>query len=237
MDKLLRFSDYDVFAYLASGFTALAGWDLLFSSGYVIGAQWSASSGTLTIVAAYVIGQIIASPAAWIIERQFVRRVLGHPTAVLLRSEPLSGWRKWASHFSLAEYYRPLETNVADRLRAFMMAKEISSSEGLFWQAFSVAKASPSATARMDAFLKLYGFCRNIAFVAFATGLGLATKLALHCRNTDWDDEAKVMALYSSITFLIAVGMLFRYLKFHRLFSVEVLVTFANSLEEEPARA
>jgi hypothetical protein len=236
MDKLLRFSDYDVFAYLASGFAALAGWDLLFSTGYVIGAQWSASSGTLTIVAAYVIGQIIASPAAWIIERQFVRRALGHPTAVLMRREPLSGWRKWASHFVLAEYYRPLETTVAESLLTFMTTKGISSSEGLFWKAFSVAKSSPSATARMDAFLRLYGFCRNIAFVAFATGLGLATKLASHWHSTGWDGDADVMARFSGVSLLVAVGMLHRYLKFHRLFSVEVLVTFANSLNEEPAR-
>lgn len=236
MDKLLRFSDYDVFAYLASGFAALAGWDLLFATGYVIGAQWSVSSGTITIVAAYVIGQIIASPAAWLIERQLVRRALGHPTAMLMRTEPLSGWRKWASHIALAEYYRPLETAVADSLRAFMTTKGISSGEGVFWQAFPIAKSSPMATARMDAFLRLYGFCRNIAFVAFATGLGLATKLTLHWRSTGWDGDADVMAMYSGVSLLVAVGMLHRYLKFHRLFSVEVLVTFANSLDKEPTR-
>ena len=81
----MRFSDYDIFAYLASGFTALAGWDLLFSTRYVIGAQWSVSSGAITIVAAYVIGQIFASPAAWLIERQFVRRFLGRPSDLLIR--------------------------------------------------------------------------------------------------------------------------------------------------------
>lgn len=236
MDKLLRFSDYDVFAYLASGFAALAGWDLLFSSQYVIGAQWSVSSGAITIVAAYVVGQIIASPAAWLIERQLVRRALGHPTAVLMSTEPLSGWRQRVSQFALAEYYRPLDASVVEPLRAFMTTKGISSSEGLFWRAFSVAKSSTSATARMDAFLRLYGFCRNIAFVAFATGIGLATKLALHWRNTGWDDDAHVMAVYSSMALLVAVGMLHRYLKFHRLFSVEALVTFANSLSEEPVR-
>ena len=236
MNKVLRFADYDVFAYLASGFTALAGWDLLFATEYVIGAQWSVSSGTITLVAAYVIGQIIASPAAWLIERQLVRRALGHPTSVLIRTEPLSGWRKWASHFTLAEYYRPLETSVGERLRELMTAKGISSSEGLFWQAFSVAKSSTSAAVRMDTFLRLYGFCRNMAFVTFATGIGLAAKLALHWRNTGWDDDAEVMAVYFGTCILVAIGMLHRYLKFHRLFSVEVLVTFANSVNKEPPR-
>ena len=236
MDKLLRFSDYDVFAYLASGFAALAGWDLLFATGYVIGAQWSVSSGTLTIVAAYVIGQIIASPAAWLIERQLVRRALGHPASVLMRTEPLSGWRKWASHFALAEYYRPLDPAVAESLREFMTTNGITSSEGLFWQAFSIAKSSTSAAARMDAFLRLYGFCRNIAFVAFATGLGLAGKLVLYLRSIGWDANADIMAMHSGVLLLVAAGMLHRYLKFHRLFSLEVLVTFANSLTEERVR-
>jgi len=236
MDKLLRFSDYDVFAYLASGLAVLAGWDLLFSTGHVIGAQWSASSGTITIVAAYVIGQIIASPAAWLIERQLVGRALGNPTAVLMRTEPLSEWRKWASHLVLAGYYGPLEASLAERLRAFMTNKGISSSEGLFWQAYSAAKSSPSTMARMDAFLRLYGFCRNMAFVALGTGIGLAIKLALLWRSTGWDDETAVLAVYSCASLFVAGGMLHRYLKFYRLFSVEVLVTFANSLNEEPAR-
>ena len=234
MDNLLRFSDYDVFAYLASGFTALAGWDLLFSTRYVIGAQWSVSSGAITIVAAYVIGQIFASPAAWLIERQFVRRFLGRPSDLLIRTEALRGWRKLASLFALAEYYRPLDDSLAKRLRTFMTAKGISSGEGLFWQAFSVAKASPAATARMDAFLRLYGFCRNIAFVAFLTGIGLVTKLALHWRSTGWDNAAEVLAVYFAASLLVTTGMLLRYLKFYRLFSMEVLVTLANSLKQEP---
>lgn len=236
MDKLLRFSDYDIFAYLASGFASLAGWDLLFSTRYVIGAQWSASSGLIAIVAAYVIGQILASPAAWLIERQLVRRALGRPAEVLIRPEPLRKWRKWASRFMLTEYYAPLEASIAERLRTFMTLKGIDSSEGLFWHAFSVAKQSPVATARMDAFLRLYGFCRNMTFVALITGIGLFTKLVLHWRTIGWDDAAKVIASYSAISLLVAFGMLLRYLKFHRLFSVEVLVTFASSLEQEPAR-
>ena len=89
--------------------------------------------------------------------------------------------------------------------------------------------------ARMDAFLKLYGFCRNMAFVALITGTGLFTKLILHWRTFGWDDAAEVMAAYSGASLLVAFGMLHRYLKFHRLFSVEILVTFASSLEQEPA--
>lgn len=234
MDKLLRFSDYDIFAYLASGFTALAGWDLLFSTRHVIGAQWSVSTGAIAIVAAYVIGQILASPAAWLIEHQFARRFLGRPSDLLIRTEALRGWRKSASHFALAEYYRPLADPLSERLRSFMAIEGISSSEGLFWQAFSMAKASPVAMARMDSFLRLYGFCRNIAFVAFLTGIGLLTNLALHWRSNGWDNAAEVLAVHFGVSLLVATGMLHRYLKFYRLFSVEVLVTLANSLKQEP---
>jgi hypothetical protein len=234
MDKLLRFSDYDIFAYLASGFTALAGWDLVFSTRYVIGAQWSVSTGAITIVTAYVIGQILASPAAWLIERQLVRRSLGRPTELLTRTESLRGWRKLASHSVLAEYYRPLDDSLTSHLRTFMTTEGISSGEGLFWRAFSLAKRSPESMARLDTFLRLYGFCRNIAFVAILIGMGLITKLILHWQSAGWNKATDLLAVYFGISLFVAIGMLHRYLKFYRLFGVEVLVTLFNSLKQEP---
>ncbi len=75
-----------------------------------------------------------------------------------------------------------------------------------------------------------------MTFVTLITGIALFTKLVLHWRTIGWDDAAKVIASYSAISLLVSFGMLLRYLKFHRLFSVEVLVTFASSLEQEPAR-
>lgn len=80
MDKLLSFSDYDVFAYVASAFEAIVGWDLMFSAHYVLGAKWSVPDGIIVIVAAYIVGQILASPSSWLLERRLVHQPLRpHP--------------------------------------------------------------------------------------------------------------------------------------------------------------
>jgi hypothetical protein len=94
LDKLLRFSDYDVFGYVASGLAALAFWDLAFGTSYVVGAQWTVASGALTIGGAYMLGQILASPSSWLIERRFVRKVLGSPSVILMDDVRL-GWRRF----------------------------------------------------------------------------------------------------------------------------------------------
>ena len=89
----------------------------------------------------------------------------------------------------------------------------------------------------MDSFLRLYGFYRNVAFVTFLTGIGLTLKLAWHWQSNGWNSDTESMAAHLCLATFTAFGMIHRYLKFHRLFSVEVLTTFANSLNEEPIRA
>src|SRR5690242_17417686 len=93
MDKLLRFSDYDIFAYLTSGFATFVIWDLISNSHLVLGATWTVSDGVLIIMAAYVVGQIIASPAAFVFERGLVRGALGKPADVLTQPKPSKGLR------------------------------------------------------------------------------------------------------------------------------------------------
>jgi len=45
MDKVLRFSDYDVFAYIVSGLAIMLIWDLMFGTHWIISAQWTVSEG------------------------------------------------------------------------------------------------------------------------------------------------------------------------------------------------
>jgi hypothetical protein len=183
LDKLLRFSDYDVFGYVASGLAALAFWDLAFGTSYVVGVQWTIASGALTIGGAYVLGQILASPSSWLIERRLVRKVLGSPSAILMDDLRL-GWRRFLKAVILKDYYTPLDTGLRTRVReraATARPGETLRGEALFWCAFAVAKKDENAYTRMDSFLKLYGFCRNMAFVALC-GFGLLTTLAL----LDW---------------------------------------------------
>ncbi|GGE21796.1 hypothetical protein GCM10011529_30540 [Polymorphobacter glacialis] len=210
MDKLLRFSDYDVFAYVVSGFAAIVAWDRVFTTHYVVGAKWSVPDGIIVIVAAYVIGQILASPSSWLLERRLVRRALGRPADVLMQGKPTSGWRGALARSVLADYYAPLDAATAGRLRELMDAESIKSGEALFWRAYPTAKAHPVAYARLEAFLKLYGFCRNLAFVALIAAVALGTSAAVAAARSGSGAAVSEHAGWAAIALMIGLGMLQR---------------------------
>lgn len=235
MDNLLRFSDYDVFAYVASGFAAIFAYDLVFATHYVVGAEWSVPEGIIIIVAAYIIGQILASPSSWLLERRLVRRGLSRPADVLMEGKPTSGWRRALARSVLSDYYVPLDGATVGKLRELMDAEDIQSGEALFWRAYPRVKSHTVAYARLEAFLKLYGFCRNLAFVALVAAVALGASAAGAAACSGSGAAASQNAGWAVVALVIGLGMLHRYLKFHRLFAVEVLTTFAETLRpQEP---
>lgn len=235
MKELARFSDYDVFAYLASGLAALVVWDIVFSTHYILGAKWTVASGTLTIAAAYIIGQILAAPSGWLIERKFVSRVLFRPYEVLLNSRRL-GWRTFFKKTLLQDYYTPLNQvlrrKVCERAAADLGTGTEISGEAIFWCAFPVAKRDENAYMRMDAFLKLYGFCRNMAFVGLAGACFIAVDASLEWARQGWTSHVVQQFQWTLLAIAIGLGMLHRYLKFFRLYNVEVFVAY---IETSPA--
>jgi hypothetical protein len=234
MDDLARFSDYDVFAYLASGLGALVVWDLAFSTHYVLGANWTVASGALIIAAAYIIGQILAAPSGWFIERKFVRHVLLRPLVVLMETEKL-GWRKFLKKTLLQDYYNPLDSGLQRKVRERASAEnggDYLAGDALFWCAFPVAKRDSHAYPRMDSFLRLYGFCRNMAFVGFAGAFLIAAVAVVEWASLGWSDLVARQFRWGLLALLIGFGMLHRYLKFFRLYAVEVFVSY--SYKEDP---
>lgn len=229
MDKLARFTDYDVFAYIASGLAALVVWDIVFSTHYVLSSNWTASTGALTIAAAYIVGQILAAPSGWLVERQFVHHILYRPSVVLLSGKRL-GWRKILKNTLLQDYYTPLASSVLVKVRERAVAElgvEVTG-ETIFWCAFPAAKKDHSAYARMDGFLKLYGFCRNIAFVSLAGACFIAIDAVLEWSCKGPTDHVVQQLNWASIALLVGLGMLHRYLKFFRLYNVEVFVSYSE---------
>ncbi len=230
MDKLARFSDYDVFAYIASGLASLVIWDFLLSTNFVLNAKWTVASGTLTIAAAYIVGQILAAPSGWLLERRFVHHVLFRPSLILMNDRKL-GWRTFLKKTLLQDYYTPLDAGLQRKVRERAAADrgvEVAG-ESLFWCAFPVAKKDVNAYGRMESFLKLYGFCRNIAFVGFAGACGIAAEAALEWARLGWSDHLSQQFRWALLALLAGFGMLHRYLKFFRLYNVEVFVAYTEA--------
>jgi len=220
MDKFFRFSDYDVFAYLTAGFAAFAIADLATGTAIVWNGQWTVASGALTILGAYVAGQIIATPASWM-ERGLVFGLLGAPADILFH-----GSRRGLS--KAFEYYRPLDARIAAPIRAAMQAGD--SGKVLFGLAHANARKNPAAAVRVDSFLRLYGLCRNLSFVLFIGACVLM--IASFDAETP---RADTLRAYAAISVVAGAGMFFRYLKFLRLFAVEVFTAYSISLSERAA--
>ncbi len=234
MNNLLRFSDYDVFAYLASGFATMAVLDIVLSTHLVLGASWTVSEALIAIVAAYVLGQMIAAPAAWVMERGLVGVVLGRPATLLMaEGRPARGLRGLLARTSLWEYYAPLDSGVAAAIRRAAPADAQAGGEQLFWRAYAQARADDHAVARLDGFLRLYGFCRNFAFVAVAAAIAFAlTALNGAIARESAAAVARDWYLCAGAA-VVAIGMTHRYLKFHRLYTLETLIVLARSAPKD----
>jgi hypothetical protein len=221
MDGFVRFSDYDIFGYLSCGLVALGIWDASFGSHLVLGVEWTITHGAVTIIAAYVAGHANAAAATLILDRIVVRGTCGTPATILMsrRSSKKRGvnWRKWL----LSGFLEPLSSEVQERVR-LRSGLHNPSGEDVFWKAWPIVKRDPVPYGRVDAFLRLYGFCRNFSFVMLA-----AAVLFFFFPPTI---EGQLINRYqaSAGAFLVSLVMFHRYLKFFRAYSAEVLSTYAE---------
>jgi hypothetical protein len=211
----LPFSVYDFFGYLAAGALLLAALDLGFFDAAHVADDPSLTGGILAILAAYIAGQLVASLASTLLESGLVGRVLGRPARTL--TEPAAGWR--ARLF--AGYVAPLTGETRQRLRQRVrsQAGRDLADEDLFWHCYPVARERPTTAARLATFLNLYGFCRNIATGAAIAALVLAAA-------TVFADPPAGIGWWIAAAALVTVGMTYRYLKFLRLYGVEVFIGY-----------
>jgi hypothetical protein len=85
VDRLVAFTEFDIFAYLIVGITALAACDLIFGSRLIFRTEWGFGIGTLVAVMAYVVGHLVSIPSDWLMEEGLVKRGLGRPADFLVR--------------------------------------------------------------------------------------------------------------------------------------------------------
>lgn len=181
------------------GLHLLAGWppmDALTSLGTA--AVWT--------VAAYAAGHVVAFLASLLLERVLVARILGYPTTHLLSERRGSRW--------VPRYWRPVSSQLQHDITAAHTLVfgesfgKLDAKEQFSLQYHHVIRNDKVAAERLALFLSLYDFARNtsclaliLAVVAFIT--------------TGW-----LVA-----TLLVSAGALFffRYLKFFRLYAIEVL--------------
>jgi hypothetical protein len=214
--KDFPFTVYDFFAYLASGFVVL----LISTYAFDIDVlpRTDASSVVLLawVVAAYITGHVIAHLAGVMIEDAIVRRRIGRTEVALFSSQ--LGWRRRLFAGSLA----PLPAETIERV---VRRADMAPGTALFFTAWAVVKRDAIAFSRMNTFLNLYGFARNIAMACGVACSALAAGALLPFLHGGAPDGRKQLLILPLSG--IALVMFYRYLKFLRLYAVELYVTYA----------
>lgn len=210
----IPFSVYDFFGYLASGFIIIVVID------YIIGVQWllkedlSVVLTLLWIVTAYIIGQINAGIASWLLERNVVGKWLGWPSINLFTD--MSGKlqaKLFPGYFSALP--ETIRNAVLDKAKTEGIAEM---GQSLFIHAFATVKRDENTMSRLDSFIKLYGFCRNMSIVLLFAFVVLIVGSFI---------EGDLHHLLLAIAAILgSIGMFYRYLKFLRQYSYELFISY-----------
>lgn len=223
MDQKIPFTSYDFWAYLSAGFLLLFAVDQAAGTKLLMRDSWTVVQGVIAVSIAYTLGQLVASVASWLFEKVLVGKLLGYPRNVLF-GQP-KAW-KWVRKL-IPGYFEALPD--ATQKAALEKGGKVgvnAPGEALFWPAFANARGTAPVMARLNDFLNLYGFSRNIALVA------LIDAAIFYWSYLQPKGPAEHL-LYARIALVVGLGMTLRYLKFFRLYSVEVFTSFAYAKEPE----
>jgi hypothetical protein len=214
----LPFSVYDFFGYLASGAVVLAGITVGFVGYEPLRDTPSLLIGLILLVAAYITGQIVANLAGDLVERRLVADRLHRPTEILVGAYVPGRIASWL----LPGYSTALPSRVQEQITGQAGGRV---GEALFFHCHAVMKSDSVVQARLETFITLYGFCRNMLVALLLVAVSLGVGLIIGSADTGpivspaWWLVAAVFA---------AVGMFYRYLKFYRQYALELLTSYAE---------
>lgn len=219
--KDLPFSIYDFFAYLSSGFVVLVVVDLSLGEHWVLRDDQSLILSVGFILAAYIVGHTIAQLSSTLIEKMLVGKVIGKPHSKLLNpSGPIS-------KFFFPGYSTPLPEKTIQRIKTKNSELGFEGSgEELFLHVFGTLKAVPTLKERLSTFLNLYGFARNVSLALFISGI------IILIANIS-ADSSLISSEWSWLLFFLSGVMFYRYLKFFKQYTFELLVTYSEFLLPE----
>lgn len=210
------FSDYDFWAYLASGVLLLAGVDFAANDARLIGrSEWNVAQVTLAILAIYLVGHVVASTSSLVLESWVANKALRSPIAVLLGVESRGPIQNFLARSFIGRYYAPFSAEMRSRIvtRAAELSGTASPSiDTIFHVAFCKARESDDTRARIDSFRNQYGFCRNLALSCWVVAAVIFTARG--------DAPAQQLAIVLTV---LGFVMFVRFLKFYSHYAAEVL--------------
>jgi len=219
VDKI-PFGVYDFFAYLSSGTVMLVALDQVSRTGLLTQPHITPALAVVLVIAAYVVGHIVAHFSSFLLEHRFCGKLLYRPTTLLLGSAP---------HFVFLSklfpnYHRALPASTRIRIREQAASRGFTAhGEALFLHAYALVTANEKAQARLDEFRNQYGFARNMSFAFIVSGLML-TIARYFGDSLSW--------MFILLVFGAGIALLYRYLKFFRQYSCELFLRYAELPKE-----
>jgi hypothetical protein len=172
-------------------------------------------------MAAYVAGQIVAMPSKAILEDLIVGRILGRPNVNLVREK-----KPFIRGLIFPGFYASLPTRTQEELLEKVKkegGKVIGEDLFLHIRFSPVVLQDAKLMERLNNFLNLYGFNRNLGFTAIVAGASmLAVGHFCHSARPE-------LTRYGLTIGVAGVILFYRYLKFFRQYSYELFNTYARA--------
>lgn len=206
------FDPYDFFGYLAAGFLVIIGMDLTLGFPRAIGQDLKFVDMTALLLAVYVAGQLVATPAKALLEDLVVARILERPSVNLLRPR-----RNGVRRVLFPGFYKPLPEAIRSRITEKAESENIKGrGETLFLHVryHPQILGNEKLMAKLGSFIDKYGFARNLAFTSLVVGIALVIK-SRFTQNPE-------LIRYGYTALTAAVLLFYRYLKFFRQYSYEM---------------
>lgn len=193
----------------------------------MLGEDLSTVLALVGVVLAYIMGHIITAPSAWLLQDKVVMKWLKPPSINLFRcsekeEQGKKGWRERL----FGGYLQPLPKEIQDQVWGKASVVGITEAgNALFIHAFGKVKANENAATRLDIFLNLYGFCRNMSLTLFLVAFVVVSEVIM--------GGAVCELLWALVAVITSVAMFNRYLKFFRQYSYELFITYAALPSQE----
>lgn len=246
--KVIPFSFYDFFGYLAPGFLTLAVFDLAFLNQKLYNSDKSQVAFWVFLVGgAYLIGQVLAFFSYHFYERFIVGKWLQKPATNLLLNRNAGLAEKL-----FRQYFDSLPKQIREKILKKAIGENLEISalhyaslsdnkykngdltkdlirdlKALYLHSYSLVKMNELAMAQQDTFLKLYGFARNISL----TSLFVIPFIIYQCIRA-FSQSWHWLVIFS----VAGVAMFYVYLKFYRWHTRELFLAYSELQAHVPAR-
>ncbi|HVZ42524.1 MAG TPA: hypothetical protein VHA82_01855 [Ramlibacter sp.] len=217
--KDIPFDPYDFFGYLATGLLVLFGLQQVVGVPEIAGKDLKTLDLIVVALAAYVVGQMTATPAKAFLEDLLARRLLRAPSINLMqdRRSPVRG-------LLFPGYCTPLPNGVRAKILAKATQEGLGQTTGeelfLHIRFRDYVRTDDKLMGRLNGFLNKYGFSRNLSFACLAAGAAI-----LIAKPYDLGDPT---VRYGVLGIAAGIMLFYRFLKFYRQYSYELFNAYAG---------